>query len=315
MYSKKRSRNVARPRQVAMALAKELTQLSLPDIGDAFGGRDHTTVLHACRKIALLKSTNSEHHARLQFTAQGPEKLMTGARFVDSPRVRPRLAILSTNAPQAFRRFPHSLSTAGIRSPAWTCGVLHTVRSTPITTTTSLLSNITMKLVQTRTRRLLKPLQAVTGIVEKRHTLPILSNVLHRAQAGTACTLVATDLEIQVSTQQRAREGRRGRHEPHGVGAQAPGHPARAAGRQRRSRSRRRTTACRCARARAASTCRRCRRRIFRAMAEPGAAQAKVTHAAEGAARAAAAGAVRDGAAGHPLLPERPAAGARRAAR
>jgi len=60
MYSKKRSRNVARPRQVAMALAKELTQLSLPDIGEAFGGRDHTTVLHACRKIALLKSTSSE---------------------------------------------------------------------------------------------------------------------------------------------------------------------------------------------------------------------------------------------------------------
>lgn len=60
MYSKKRSRNVARPRQVAMALAKELTQLSLPDIGEAFGGRDHTTVLHACRKIAFLKSTNSE---------------------------------------------------------------------------------------------------------------------------------------------------------------------------------------------------------------------------------------------------------------
>src|SRR5882672_2971682 len=60
MYSKKRSRNVARPRQVAMALAKELTQLSLPDIGEAFGGRDHTTVLHACRKIALLKTTSTE---------------------------------------------------------------------------------------------------------------------------------------------------------------------------------------------------------------------------------------------------------------
>jgi chromosomal replication initiator protein len=60
MYSKKRSRNVARPRQIAMALAKELTHMSLPDIGDAFGGRDHTTVLHACRKVALLKSTNTE---------------------------------------------------------------------------------------------------------------------------------------------------------------------------------------------------------------------------------------------------------------
>lgn len=60
MYSKKRSRNVARPRQVAMALAKELTQLSLPDIGEAFGGRDHTTVLHACRKIASLKDGNND---------------------------------------------------------------------------------------------------------------------------------------------------------------------------------------------------------------------------------------------------------------
>ena len=60
MYSKKRTRAIARPRQVAMALAKELTQLSLPDIGDAFGGRDHTTVLHACRKITDLKITNGE---------------------------------------------------------------------------------------------------------------------------------------------------------------------------------------------------------------------------------------------------------------
>ena len=60
MYSKKRSRSIARPRQMAMALAKELTQLSLPDIGDAFGGRDHTTVLHACRKIVDLRAGNPE---------------------------------------------------------------------------------------------------------------------------------------------------------------------------------------------------------------------------------------------------------------
>jgi len=54
LHSKRRSRQVARPRQVAMALAKELTPMSLPDIGDAFGGRDHTTVLHACRKVDEL---------------------------------------------------------------------------------------------------------------------------------------------------------------------------------------------------------------------------------------------------------------------
>ena len=55
ILSKKRNRSLARPRQLAMALAKELTNHSLPEIGDAFGGRDHTTVLHACRKITSLK--------------------------------------------------------------------------------------------------------------------------------------------------------------------------------------------------------------------------------------------------------------------
>jgi chromosomal replication initiator protein len=58
MFSKKRTRSIARPRQMAMALSKELTNYSLPDIGEAFGGRDHTTVLHACRKINELKATD-----------------------------------------------------------------------------------------------------------------------------------------------------------------------------------------------------------------------------------------------------------------
>jgi chromosomal replication initiator protein len=55
LLSKKRTRSIVRPRQMAMSLCKELTNHSLPEIGDAFGGRDHTTVLHACRKIAELK--------------------------------------------------------------------------------------------------------------------------------------------------------------------------------------------------------------------------------------------------------------------
>ena len=58
LHSKSRVRQVARPRQVAMALAKELTNHSLPEIGDAFGGRDHTTVIHACRKIVELAQTD-----------------------------------------------------------------------------------------------------------------------------------------------------------------------------------------------------------------------------------------------------------------
>ena len=60
MLSKKRSRSIARPRQVAMCLAKELTNHSLPEIGDAFGGRDHTTVLHACRKVVELRGEDSK---------------------------------------------------------------------------------------------------------------------------------------------------------------------------------------------------------------------------------------------------------------
>lgn len=60
MHSKKRSRDIARPRQIAMALAKELTQLSLPNIGDNFGGRDHTTVLHACKTIAEMRENDSD---------------------------------------------------------------------------------------------------------------------------------------------------------------------------------------------------------------------------------------------------------------
>lgn len=70
MHSKKRTRAVARPRQVAMSLAKELTQLSLPEIGSNFGGRDHTTVLHACRTIAKLRDSHAEINHDVNFLLQ-----------------------------------------------------------------------------------------------------------------------------------------------------------------------------------------------------------------------------------------------------
>nr|NIP15394.1 chromosomal replication initiator protein DnaA [Pseudomonadales bacterium]NIX08683.1 chromosomal replication initiator protein DnaA [Pseudomonadales bacterium] len=60
ILSKRRNRTIARPRQMAMCLAKELTNHSLPEIGEAFGGRDHTTVLHACRKIAELRESSAD---------------------------------------------------------------------------------------------------------------------------------------------------------------------------------------------------------------------------------------------------------------
>jgi chromosomal replication initiator protein len=64
MYSKRRPNAIAAPRQVAMYLAKEMTQKSLPEIGELFGGRDHTTVLHAVRKIAGGRQSNAElNHA------------------------------------------------------------------------------------------------------------------------------------------------------------------------------------------------------------------------------------------------------------
>lgn len=63
LLSKKRTRVIARPRQIAMSLARELTQLSLPEIGNAFGGRDHTTVLHACKTIESLRNTDTSIEA------------------------------------------------------------------------------------------------------------------------------------------------------------------------------------------------------------------------------------------------------------
>jgi chromosomal replication initiator protein len=70
MYSKKRPANIARPRQIAMYLAKELTQKSLPEIGELFGGRDHTTVLHAVRKIAQDRTKNPECNHELHVLEQ-----------------------------------------------------------------------------------------------------------------------------------------------------------------------------------------------------------------------------------------------------
>jgi chromosomal replication initiator protein len=70
MYSKKRPANIARPRQIAMYLAKELTQKSLPEIGELFGGRDHTTVLHAVRKIADERSKDAQLNHELHVLEQ-----------------------------------------------------------------------------------------------------------------------------------------------------------------------------------------------------------------------------------------------------
>jgi chromosomal replication initiator protein len=74
LLSRRRSRSITRPRQVAMALSKELTNHSLPEIGDAFGGRDHTTVLHACRVVKELRTSQqrlNEDYSNLLRTLAG----------------------------------------------------------------------------------------------------------------------------------------------------------------------------------------------------------------------------------------------------
>ncbi|MCE7903069.1 MAG: chromosomal replication initiator protein DnaA [Gammaproteobacteria bacterium PRO9] len=74
LLSKRRNRSITRPRQIAMSLAKELTTHSLPEIGDQFGGRDHTTVLHACRRVKLLRETE----ARVREDYQNLLRILTG---------------------------------------------------------------------------------------------------------------------------------------------------------------------------------------------------------------------------------------------
>jgi chromosomal replication initiator protein len=74
LLSEKRSRSLARPRQIAMTLARELTQLSLPEIGQAFGGRDHTTVMHACQRVQGLQEADTrvrEDYSNLLRTLTG----------------------------------------------------------------------------------------------------------------------------------------------------------------------------------------------------------------------------------------------------
>ena len=87
ILGKKRTRNIARPRQVAMSLTKELTTLSLPSIGDAFGGRDHTTVMHGVKAVAKTARRRSRVGARLRKTPDSDSKLSQN-RLSDDPSLK-----------------------------------------------------------------------------------------------------------------------------------------------------------------------------------------------------------------------------------
>ena len=163
---------------------------------------------------------------------------------------------------------------------------------------------------QKPTRRAPRTAAAVSGIVERRHTLPILANILITQGRRRACRFLATDIEMQITT--HAEVGRRRDAAAHGGCPQAARHPARAA----RSRRRHAVAAGQAhdgaRRARAASRCRRLPPKNFRRLAQAEQATPRVTLPQKALEAPASTGAVRDGAAGHPLLPERPAAGGRR---
>ncbi len=80
MYSKKRPASIARPRQIAMYLAKELTQKSLPEIGELFGGRDHTTVLHAVRKIGGERQQDDRTEPAAARAGTDAQRLSSGSQ-------------------------------------------------------------------------------------------------------------------------------------------------------------------------------------------------------------------------------------------
>ncbi len=140
-----------------MYLAKELTQKSLPEIGELFGGRDHTTVLHAVRKISAERQTNTELNQQLHVLEQNPQGL----------------------APSRFA------------APAEHGKITPFYLTTPI--------EADMILFKTTQDKVLAVLQSVCGIVERRHTMPILANVLLH-KVGNAVQLTTSDLEIQIRT-------------------------------------------------------------------------------------------------------------------
>ena len=112
MHSKRRNRNIARPRQVAMALAKDLTQMSLPEIGEAFGNRDHTTVLHACRTIATLAQAGHRPESRLPRARAGAEGVNAVQISGDTLCISTVRREMRRNSAQRCTGFLHSLHTA-----------------------------------------------------------------------------------------------------------------------------------------------------------------------------------------------------------
>ena len=181
LISERRNRAIARPRQAAMWLAKQLTTRSLPDIGRRFGGRDHTTVLHAVRRIEAAAARDDPQLA-----------------------ARPaRLAASAANSSRAEAASPPACVFALI-SQAPPVGTAARGQSRGRSRSGS---DVQMQLSHRARRALLKALGHVQSVVERRNTIPILSNVLLSADRRRMA-LSATDLDMEI-IDEAAAAGRR----------------------------------------------------------------------------------------------------------
>ena len=220
LLSSRRTANVVRPRQVAMYLAKTLTLRSLPEIGRRFGGRDHTTVLHAVRKIEALvaKDVGAVRRGRIAeapaagvnasfqracvpaapaATGGGPNPLQNMGNGHPFPlHLRPIRATL--RSPRGFgqiqlliRLFGSQMPRRAFRPPGFS---IFRDRA-----------GIAMKVTVERAQ-LLKSLGHVHRVVERRNTIPILGNVLVRAE-NAKLSLKATDLDLEVTETLAAETG------------------------------------------------------------------------------------------------------------
>ena len=210
LLSQRRSRSIARPRQVAMMLAKELTQHSLPEIGDAFGGRDHTTVLHACKRVKELQdseprmredySESSAHFDGLSSAVALPVHEVVENRYsvAECGWIHAQVTHSSVQrsgtfcSAQAIGAQVHDAERLRDLAPA-----LHQPNSSHNSLKEILLHDSrveqqtasekasVMKFTATR-EQILSPLQGVIGVVEREQTMPILANVL-LAVKGNDC--------------------------------------------------------------------------------------------------------------------------------
>ncbi len=199
MHSARRARAVARPRQVAMLLCKQLTPRSLPEIGRKFGGRDHTTVMHAVRKIEELRVERPHHRRGHRAAAPHARDLSAGPGAWRARRSCTHLSGVCAIVPSRSAPAGRRPGRVGVPRGDFAGRAFRPQRAQ---------SPPAMKLTIERSA-LLRALGHVQSVVERRNTIPILSNVLLRAEDGKLA-LSATDMDLEMVASVACQVGRKG---------------------------------------------------------------------------------------------------------